>query len=75
MDVVMPGMNGFQATRRLARDARTRDIPVIIVSSKAQESDRQWALRQGARDYIVKPVVEEDLLRKVRALIGEPAPG
>ena len=55
MDIVMPGINGFQATRELASDPDTRSIPVIMVTSKAQESDRVWGLRQGAVDYLVKP--------------------
>ncbi len=69
MDVVMPGMNGFQATRRLARDLMTRDIPVIIVTTKAQETDREWGMRQGARDYLVKPVTAEELVAKVQAVL------
>ncbi len=68
MDVVMPGMNGFQATRMLTRDPRTSMIPVIVVSSKSQETDRVWALRQGAREYIVKPVREAELVDKVQTL-------
>ncbi|WP_240099863.1 response regulator transcription factor [Thermomonas flagellata] len=70
MDVVLPGMNGFQATRALARDAETRDIPVLIVSTKGQETDRLWGLRQGAKDYIVKPPREQDLIARINALIG-----
>lgn len=70
MDVVMPGMNGFQATRTLAHDEATADIPVIVVSSKSQETDRLWALRQGAKAYIVKPVKQADLITKVRSVIG-----
>lgn len=70
MDVVMPDVNGFQATRTLHRDPATSAIPVIVVSAKSQESDRQWALRQGARDYIVKPVKETELVDKIRSLLG-----
>ena len=62
MDVVMPGVNGFQATRTLSRDPDTKHIPIIVVSSKNQETDRLWALRQGAREYLTKPVKEGDLL-------------
>lgn len=69
MDVVMPGMNGFQATRTLSRDPATRDIPVIVCSSKSSETDRVWALRQGARDYLVKPVKESELLSKIRDVL------
>ena len=67
-DVVMPGQSGFQATRTLARDESTKNIPVIICTSKAQETDKTWGMRQGARDYIVKPVVAADLLAKISAL-------
>ncbi|MEM7408517.1 MAG: response regulator [Pseudomonadota bacterium] len=65
MDVVMPDMNGYQATRKLTRSKVTAHIPVILSSSKNQESDRVWGLRQGAVDYIVKPFDEKDLLRRV----------
>jgi twitching motility two-component system response regulator PilH len=68
MDVVMPGLNGFQATRMLNRDAQTKDIPVIMCTTKGQETDRVWGLRQGAVDYVVKPVVAEQLLTKIKAL-------
>lgn len=68
MDVVLPGQNGFQATRTLAKDDSTKGIPVIIISTKGQETDRVWGLRQGARDYIVKPVDPADLLAKIAAL-------
>jgi twitching motility two-component system response regulator PilH len=70
MDIVMPGLNGFQATRQLASDPETRSIPVIMVTSKAQESDRVWGLRQGAVDYLVKPVASEHLLRKAQAALA-----
>ena len=70
MDVVLPGMNGFQATRALTRDAETSHIPVIIVSTKGQETDRVWGMRQGARDYIAKPPRENELLARIDALTG-----
>jgi twitching motility two-component system response regulator PilH len=70
MDVVMPGMNGFQATRKLSRDLMTKDIPVIIVTTKDQDTDREWGLRQGARDYLVKPVRADELLAKVASLLA-----
>jgi twitching motility two-component system response regulator PilH len=73
MDVVMPGVNGFQATRTLSKDAQTAHIPIIIVSSKNQETDRVWALRQGAKEYLVKPVKEVDLLAKISSLLGLPS--
>ena len=68
MDVVMPGLNGYQATRTLTRDDATKHIPIIVCTSKGQETDRIWGLRQGALDYIVKPVNGEDLLAKIAAL-------
>ncbi|MFP4079954.1 MAG: PleD family two-component system response regulator [Ectothiorhodospira sp.] len=71
MDVVMPGLNGFQATRQLAHDEATATIPVIVVTTKDQETDRVWALRQGARDYIVKPVSEKDLLARLDDVLGQ----
>ncbi len=69
MDVVMPGINGFQATRKLARDPETSAIPVIMVTTKDQESDKVWGMRQGAFDYLIKPVTEDDLIDKVRAAL------
>lgn len=68
MDVVMPGLNGYQATRTLTRDEATKDIPVIVCTSKGQETDRIWGLRQGAHDYLVKPVNADELLKKIAAL-------
>ena len=67
MDVVMPGQNGFQVTRTISRDPDTAHIPVIICTSKNQETDRYWGMKQGARDYLVKPVDPKDLLMKIRA--------
>lgn len=69
MDVVMPGLNGFQATRQLTKDPETSDIPVIIVTTKDQETDRVWGLRQGARDFLTKPVSEQRLLEKINAVL------
>lgn len=68
MDVVMPGLNGFQATRMLSRDAETKSIPVIMCTTKDQETDRIWGLRQGAVEYLTKPIVAEDLIAKIKAL-------
>ncbi|CAN5424401.1 twitching motility response regulator PilH [soil metagenome] len=67
MDVVMPGQNGFQLTRAITRDPRFSDVPVIICTSKNQETDKVWGMRQGARDYVVKPVDPEELISKIRA--------
>jgi twitching motility two-component system response regulator PilH len=68
MDVVMPGLNGYQATRTLTRDEKTKHIPVIVCTSKNQETDKIWGLRQGALDYMVKPINGEELLTKIAAL-------
>ena len=70
MDLVLPGMNGFQATRALSRDAATGKIPVVIVSTKNMDTDRAWGLRQGAKDYIVKPPKEEALVARINELVG-----
>jgi twitching motility two-component system response regulator PilH len=68
MDVVMPGQNGFQLTRAISKDPATADIPIIMCTSKNQETDRVWAMRQGARDYVTKPVNADELLGKIRAI-------
>ena len=67
MDVVMPGQNGFQLTRAITRDPRFANVPVIMCTSKNQETDKVWGMRQGARDYIVKPVNGDELMAKIRA--------
>ncbi|HWP18101.1 MAG TPA: response regulator [Burkholderiaceae bacterium] len=67
MDVVMPGQNGFQLTRAITRDPNFADVPVIMCTSKNQETDRVWGMRQGARDYVVKPVDADELISKIRA--------
>jgi twitching motility two-component system response regulator PilH len=67
MDVVMPGQNGFQLTRAITRDPRFAEVPVIMCTSKNQETDKVWGMRQGARDYIVKPVNADELVSKIRA--------
>ncbi len=68
MDVVMPGLNGFQATRMIAKDKTMQHIPIIICTTKGQETDKIWGLRQGAKDYIIKPIVAEELLQKIMKL-------
>lgn len=68
MDVVMPGANGFQVTRSIARDPELSSVPVIICSSKNQETDRIWGMRQGAKDYFVKPVDADQLLARIATL-------
>ena len=67
MDVVMPNLNGFQATRAISKEATTAQIPVVLVTTKDQETDKVWGMRQGARDYIVKPVDADELVSKIRA--------
>ena len=69
MDVVMPGLNGFQATRQLSQTPETANIPIIMVSTKGQETDRAWGMRQGARDYVVKPVSPQELLDKISVVL------
>ncbi|OOC09216.1 MULTISPECIES: response regulator [Thioalkalivibrio] len=70
MDVVMPGLNGFQATRELSKQEETANVPVVVVSTKDQATDRVWAMRQGARDYITKPVTEDTLLQTIEKYLS-----
>ena len=70
MDVVMPNLNGFQATRQLSREGSTRDIPVVLVTTKDQDTDRMWGMRQGARAYLTKPFAEADLTDVIGRLLG-----
>ena len=70
LDVLMPGKNGFQVCRQLKSDPATKDIKIIIISSKCQERDRFWGLRQGADEYLGKPVNDETLLQHISALLG-----
>jgi twitching motility two-component system response regulator PilH len=69
MDIVMPGVNGFQATRKLSKDPETSSIPIVMISTKDQDTDRIWAKRQGALDYITKPVTEQELLEKINSAL------
>ncbi|WP_201575657.1 MULTISPECIES: response regulator [Psychrobacter] len=68
MDVVMPEMNGFQATRKITRGKTTAHIPVVMISTKNQETDRVWGKRQGAKEYLTKPVDESELMRIIRSV-------
>ena len=70
MDVVMPGLNGFQATRQVAKGNDTSHIPVIMVTTKDQETDRVWGMRQGAKAYLTKPVAEKQLLSTISAVLA-----
>jgi len=70
MDVVMPNLNGFQATRSITRDPRTAKIPVVLVTTKDQDTDRVWGLRQGAKAYLTKPFSEADLAKVIAELIA-----
>ncbi|MFC4762443.1 twitching motility two-component system response regulator PilH [Dyella sp. OK004] len=73
MDVIMPGMNGFQATRTLTRDPVTKDVPIVMITTKSMETDRVWGLRQGARAFITKPVNEKELLACINDLLPSAA--
>lgn len=75
MDVVMPNLNGFQATRLITRDQATAHIPVVLVTTKDQETDRMWGMRQGAKAYLTKPFSEDELSEVVLATIGSGANG
>jgi twitching motility two-component system response regulator PilH len=68
MDIIMPGMNGYQATRALSKDDVTKHIPVIMCTTKDQETDRVWGMRQGAKAYLTKPVNPDELIKQIRAL-------
>jgi len=70
MDIVMPGVNGFQATRELRRSEDTANIPVIMLSTKDQETDRIWGMRQGATDYLIKPVNSEVLINSIKTALS-----
>ncbi len=70
MDIVMPGMNGFQATRKLTQDPGTAGIPVIMITTKDQETDKIWGMRQGAVEYLVKPIDAKQLVAKINAVMA-----
>ena len=70
MDIVMPGLNGFQATRQLTKDPETSSIPVIIVTTKDQETDKVWGQRQGARGYLTKPLEEDTLIKVLDSVLA-----
>ena len=69
LDIVMPELNGFQATRQITRNPSTEHIPILLVSGKNQETDKQWGFRQGAKGYIVKPLQEKELIKTVQDLL------
>ena len=70
MDVVMPNLNGFQATRQISKEATTAHVPVILVTTKDQETDKAWGMRQGAKAYITKPFTEAELQEAIKGMIG-----
>lgn len=70
MDIVMPGLNGFQATRQLSKDGNTAGIPIVMVTTKDQDTDRVWGMRQGARAYLTKPVEEGKLLGTIQEVLA-----
>ena len=74
MDVVMPNLNGFQATRSIARDPATKHIPIVLVTTKDQETDKIWGLRQGAKAYITKPFSETELSGLIEQMLASPTP-
>ena len=69
MDVVMPNLNGFQATRQISKDPKTSHIPVVLVTTKDQETDKVWGMRQGAKAYVVKPISEAELTKTINELM------
>ena len=71
MDVVMPNLNGFQATRTISKDEETAHIPIILVTTKNQDTDRVWGMRQGARGYVTKPVNEGELAKTIQDLLAD----
>lgn len=73
MDIVMPGLNGFQATRQISKDVETRHIPVVIISNRDQDSDKSWGLRQGAKAYLVKPIASTTLAQTLDSLLARNA--
>ncbi len=74
MDVVMPGLNGFQATRQIKRAPETGNIPVLMCTTKDQPTDKVWGMRQGANDYLVKPVNKQELLDKIAQCLAKQSP-
>lgn len=75
MDVVMPNLNGFQATRSITRDATTGHIPVLLVTTKDQETDKVWGMRQGAKGYLTKPFTEAELSEVIASALPNVAAG
>jgi twitching motility two-component system response regulator PilH len=69
MDVVMPNLNGFQATRTISKNPETAHIPIILVTTKDQETDKVWGMRQGAKAYVTKPIKEEDLVKTLNEFL------
>ncbi|GLQ48686.1 twitching motility response regulator PilH [Dyella flava] len=69
MDVVMPNLNGFQATRTISKDPETAHIPIVLVTTKDQETDKVWGMRQGAKAYVTKPIKEEELVAVLKELL------
>ena len=69
MDVVMPNLNGFQATRTISKDPETAHIPIVLVTTKDQETDKVWGMRQGAKAYVTKPIKEDELIAVLKELL------
>ena len=70
MDVVMPNLNGFQATRAISKEPSTAHIPIVLVTTKDQETDKVWGMRQGAKAYVTKPFNEQQLIETIQSLLG-----
>lgn len=69
MDVIMPGLNGFQATRKIRKDLSTHTIPIIIISATEQPTEQFWLSKLGANDFLGKPVIRHDLFTKIESLL------
>jgi twitching motility two-component system response regulator PilH len=72
MDILLPKVNGFQATRVLSRDANTSHIPIVVISNKTMETDVVWGKRQGAKRYFTKPIDEKELMEAINDLLLAP---
>jgi twitching motility two-component system response regulator PilH len=70
MDVVMPGLNGFETCRKIRRDKESAHVPIVMVTTKDQETDKFWATKQGASGYVTKPFSPQDLVQAIRAQLG-----
>ncbi len=72
LDIVMPRMNGYELCRRLKDNPKTKELPIVMCSTKGEEFDRYWGMRQGANAYIAKPFQPQELVSTVRKLLRNP---